>query len=161
VSLRRKPVRATFGARSAEARPKHNRAGRYAVLVLSGGALAGVAALFGVGPFGNLQVTVSKAFHQTPVASPIEAQAIFPAVGPVHRVLDVYDAPPPATAPGGQPGPGAGGFPVIKFPAGPLAAIEATCEAAKQAAENKSEAYRQNVEMQCEAAKQAYEQSPP
>ena len=40
-----------------------------------------------------------------------------------------------------------------------MAAIEATCEAAKNAAQGQSSAYQQNVETQCEAAKQAYERS--
>ena len=70
---------------------------------------------------------------------------------------------PPARGGGGQPGPqpAGGPFPVIQFPAGPMSAIEAKCEAAKQAAQNQSSAYQLNVERQCETAKQAYERMHP
>lgn len=75
--------------------------------------------------------------------------------------------PPADGAPGGggqpvqPPATGAGPYPIIQFPAGPMAAIESTCEGAKQAAQQQSPAYQQNVEMQCEAAKQAYERAHP
>jgi hypothetical protein len=160
VSLRR-PLRATLGIPSGKKRNKRNRAGWYAALILGAGALTGIAALLGVWPFGDLRVFVSDAMRPHASSSQIQARAIFPPVGPQHRVLDVYDAPPQVAAAGGQPNPGGGNFPVINFPAGPMSAIEATCEAAKQSAENKSEAYKQSVELQCEAAKQAYEQSHP
>jgi hypothetical protein len=94
----------------------------------------------------------------------------YPVAGPV-----IYDAPAPSAVsgqasggapdqggrPAGQAAPVAGNFPVINFPAGPMSAIEAACEAAKNAAQGQSSAYQQNVERQCEAAKQAYERSHP
>jgi hypothetical protein len=52
-----------------------------------------------------------------------------------------------------------GNFPVIKFPAGPLSAIEATCASAKKAAAGQSAAYLQDIGRQCEAAKQTYERT--
>lgn len=143
-------------------KPRPNRSGHFAALTLSAGAVAAVAALLGVWPFGGLQAIVTHAFHPPAAASPLEAQLLFPPVGPVHKVVDVYDPAPQAAPPPAGGGASAGGnFPVINFPAGPMSAIEATCETAKQAAETQSESYKQNVERQCEAAKQAYEQSHP
>lgn len=156
--------------------PRPKRSGLFTGLTLGAGALAGIAALLGIPPFGNLQAIATHVLQGTnPV---IEARALFPPVPPTHKVVDVYDpalpgqvaAPPRANPPGANP-PGASPpnpaprpvetFPVINFPPGPLSAIEATCEAAKQAAQNKSAAYQANVERQCEAAKQAYERAHP
>jgi hypothetical protein len=60
-----------------------------------------------------------------------------------------------------RPAPPVASYPVLSFPAGPQSAIEAACERYKQAAQNQSPAYQQNVERQCEAAKQAYERAHP
>jgi hypothetical protein len=164
VNTGRKPLRLGSRAGQGKSRPKRNRGGWYAALVLSAGASSALAASFGLWPFAALHLVATNAIHHVGVSSPIQARAIFPPVGPLHKALDVYDLtppPPPAAVPGGQPDPGPGNFPVINFPAGPLSAIEAACEAAKQAAENQSEAYKQSVELQCEAAKQAYERAHP
>ena len=90
----------------------------------------------------------------------------YPVAGPV-----IVDAAPAGTVASSGAGLGAASlngrpaaitnFPIIAFPAGPMSAIEATCEAAKNAAQNKGAAYMQNVERQCEAAKQAYERAHP
>jgi hypothetical protein len=86
----------------------------------------------------------------------------YPVAGPV-----IVDPAPAGTvagsggaSPNGRPA-AITNFPTIAFPAGPMSAIEATCEAAKNAAQNKGAAYVQNVERQCEAAKQAYERAHP
>jgi hypothetical protein len=146
------------------------------VSVVSGGALAGIAALLGIWPFGGTQALVASIIHRESPA-PLTAQSLFPPVQPIHQVIDVYDPAPPASRPGppavataaapapakppaGQPVRTAS-YPVVVFPAGPMSAIESTCEAAKQAAQNQSAAYQQNVEQQCEAAKQAYERAHP
>jgi hypothetical protein len=97
MSVRRIAVRAAIG----HDHPKKNRTGGFALLILGAGGVSGVAALLGVPPFGNLQVFV-KQIVQGPPSGPIEARSIFPAVPPVHQVIDVYDPappPPPAAAP--------------------------------------------------------------
>jgi hypothetical protein len=108
---------------------------------------------------------IKKTFIQVPypVAGPIiydQAPAQPSGGGPAAGPQAGGGAP---TRAGGQPVPmaGNGPFPVIHFPAGPMAAIEAACESAKQAAQGQSAAYQQNVERQCEAAKQAYERAHP
>jgi hypothetical protein len=110
-----------------------------------------------------------------PVAGPIIVDAA-PQVASAPVQAGSAPAPAPvAVAPGPLTGGGGGGggkpivqptpvpvsYPVINFPAGPMSAIESTCERAKQAAQNQSAAYQQNVERQCEAAKQAYERAHP
>jgi hypothetical protein len=149
------------------------------VTVLSAGALAAFAVVLGIGPFGRPQALLASVLHRESPAT-LTAQSVFPTVQPIQQVVDVYDpappgsvrsaapaAPPAATLasaplpPAGKPSQNTGPYPVINFPAGPMSAIEATCEAAKQAAENKGSAYQQNVERQCEAAKQAYERAHP
>jgi hypothetical protein len=113
MSVRRIAARAAIRAGSGHEQPKKNRTGRFALLILGAGGVSGVAALLGVPPFGNLQVFV-KQIVQGPPSGPIEARSIFPAVPPVHQVIDVYDpapprppaaapAPPVAPAPAPQP----------------------------------------------------------
>lgn len=78
---------------------KRTRLGRYLVLIFGAGITSGVAALAGIPPFGSVQALlgpVSKSLHPTPPSSPILASAVFPSVPPVHKVVDVYDPPPPA-----------------------------------------------------------------
>jgi hypothetical protein len=97
-----------------------------------------------------------------PVAGPVIYDPPAPSgVSGQARASGSGGAPDQGGRPAGQVAPVAGNFPVINFPAGPMAAIEATCEAAKNAAQGQSSAYQQNVERQCEAAKQAYERSHP
>jgi hypothetical protein len=97
MSVRRIAARAAIRARSGAELPKKSRTVRFALLILGAGGVSGVAALLGVPPFGSLQVFV-KQIVQGPPSAPIEARTIFPAVPPVHQVIDVYD-PPPAAAP--------------------------------------------------------------
>jgi hypothetical protein len=97
MSVRRIAARAAIRAGSTDNPPKQNRTGRFAMLVIGAGAVSGIAAMFGVWPFGSLQVLVNQIAHGSPTG-PIEARSIFPPVPPVHQVIDVYD-PPPAAAP--------------------------------------------------------------
>jgi hypothetical protein len=105
MSVRRIAARAAIRAGSGHEQPKKNRTGGFALLILGAGGVSGVAALLGVPPFGNLQVFV-KQIVQGPPSGPIEARGIFPAVPPVHQVIDVYDpAPPPLPPPAAAPAP--------------------------------------------------------
>lgn len=97
MSGRRIAARAAVSAGSMDKQPKQNRTGRFAVLILGAGGISGVAAMLGVWPFGSVQGLVSQIVHGSP-SGPIEARSIFPAVQPVHQVIDVYD-PPPAAPP--------------------------------------------------------------
>jgi hypothetical protein len=103
VSVRRNAARAAFRVGLRDNQPKRNRVGRFAALILGAGAVSGIAAMLGVWPFAGLQVLVNQIVHGPP-AGPIEARTLFPAVPPVHQVIDVYDPPPPAP-PAAKPAP--------------------------------------------------------
>jgi hypothetical protein len=78
---------------------KRSRLGRYVVLIFGAGVVSGTAALAGIPPFGSLQALlapISELLHPQPPPIPIQASTIFPPVPPVHKVIDVYDPPPPA-----------------------------------------------------------------
>jgi hypothetical protein len=158
MSATTRPPRTTFRAGLSGRRPRRSRVGWFVVLTLSAGALSGIAAVLGVGPFGSVQEMAAEGLRHGAAPAQIAASTLFPTVGPRHKLVNIYDLS-PQVPPGGHPRSGVG--PVINFPAGSMAAIEARCEAAKQAVENRSEAVKQNVELQCEAAKQAYERSHP
>lgn len=147
-------------------------------VIVAAGAVTAVAASAASGPFAMLRAHATSHLVGSRIPSvAIDASALYPPPAPpatIHKVVNVYDLRPRASAPApaaDAASPEAarqqaarqftGPFPVINFPAGPLSAIEATCEAAKRAAEPYGEAYKQNVERQCEAAKQAYEHSHP
>ena len=72
--------------------PKRERAARFVVVVLSAGLLAGVSAWLNIWPFGNVQQIIAAVFGSGTVQVP--AASVFPSVGPVQKVVDVYDAPP-------------------------------------------------------------------
>lgn len=79
---------------------KRSRVRRYVVLIFGVGVVTGTAAMAGIPPFGSLQALlapVSHLIHPQPAPAQIQASAIFPPVPPVHRVVDVYDPPPPAS----------------------------------------------------------------
>jgi hypothetical protein len=98
--VRRLAARGVVRKGSTEEEPRRKRASRYLLIIFSAGALAGVASLLGVWPFGGVQAVVNRLLYS---ASPqIQASSIFPAVQPVHQVIDVYD-PPPARARTPQP----------------------------------------------------------
>ena len=151
------------------------RLGVIAGLALAAGIATTVGAASGAGPFGGLRPHATHQIVRSASARvPIDPATLFPTpvAQVVQKTVDVYDLPAthgqpqsdlaatssstsrPSTSPS---------FPVptINFPAGPMSAIEATCEAAKLAAEGEPEAYKQAIERQCEAAKQAYEHSHP
>lgn len=94
-----------------------------------------------------------------PAAHPTSKPTSKPTSPPTSQPTSPPTSPPTSQPPPPPPPPAS--FPVIVFPAGPMSAIEATCEAAKNAAVNKSAAYQADVERQCEAAKQAYEKAHP
>ena len=89
------------------------------------------------------------------------------ATGAPPRATGAPPSAPPTGTPTSQPTPTspptppADVAPTIVFPTTSMAAIEATCEQWKAAAQGHSAAYQQSVERQCEAAKQAYEKAHP
>ncbi|HEY1419811.1 MAG TPA: hypothetical protein VGG90_03785 [Candidatus Dormibacteraeota bacterium] len=75
--------------------------GRFIVLTLGSGAIAALLAIVIAG-----LPTVLAVIFPSPAPTQILASALFPAVGPVHKTVDVYDPPkaaprpaPPAAAP--------------------------------------------------------------
>ena len=104
MSVRRIAARAAIRAAAGHQQPRKSRTGGFALLILGAGGISGVAALLGVPPFGNLQVFVRQ-IVQGPPSGPIEARSIFPAVPPVHQVIDVYDPAPPPPPPAAAPAP--------------------------------------------------------
>jgi hypothetical protein len=74
--------------------PKRNRAWLFFFLTLGAGAVSGILAL--VGPAVVTDVGAAITTHVAPTPDPqIQASALFPPVGPQHKVIDVYDPPPP------------------------------------------------------------------
>ncbi len=79
-------------------KPRKNRAVRFLILTLGSGALA---ALFAIAIAGI--PTVLGVVFPAGAAPEIKASALFPPVQPVHKVIDVYDPPPPRAAPRSAP----------------------------------------------------------
>ena len=98
--VRRLAIRATGRGGSPENAPKRNRAWLFVWITLGAGALSAVAALLGgwLTELSNLTAT-------NPPPAQIEARALFPPVPAVHKVVDVYDPPPPAAQPKPAPKP--------------------------------------------------------
>lgn len=92
--VRRLASRGVVRRGSTEEEPRRRRASRYLLIIFSAGALAGLASLLGVWPFGDVRAEIERWLYGTP--PPIQASSIFPAVQPVHQLVNVYD-PPPAT----------------------------------------------------------------
>ena len=85
---------------------KRTRLGRYLVFIFGAGVTSGMAAIAGIPPFGSFQALVgpvSATLRPMPANGPIAARTIFPPVPPVHKVVDVYDPPPPARHSDPQP----------------------------------------------------------
>lgn len=104
--VRRLAARGVVKTGSTEEEPRRKRAKRFLLIVFSFGALSGVLALLGIPPFGNIQTLINQVFYSAP--NPVSASSIFPPVPPVHKVVDVYDPPPPAahrSAPNPPPAP--------------------------------------------------------
>ena len=99
----RKPVDLRIVSTDARRQPSKNRTGLFVALTAGAGALCGVAALLGIGPFGAVHASANYARNiQTP-AQPIEARALFPSVPPVTKIVNVND--PPRRSPEAAPRP--------------------------------------------------------
>jgi hypothetical protein len=91
--------------------PKRNRAWLFLFLTLGAGAVSGILAL--VGPAVVTDVGAAITTHVAATTDqPIQASTLFPPVPVQHRVIDIYDpppprrvAPPPAAAPQPSPSP--------------------------------------------------------
>jgi hypothetical protein len=92
--VRRLASRGVVRRGSTDQEPRRKRGSRYLLIIFSAGALAGLASLLGVWPFGDVRAEINRWLYRVPPA--IQASTIFPAVQPVHQVVNVYD-PPPAT----------------------------------------------------------------
>jgi hypothetical protein len=75
------------------AKPRRNRAWRFIVITLGAGALAAViATLIAALP------TAGSVIFKSPGPQTIKASALFPSPGPIHKVINVNDPPPPQSA---------------------------------------------------------------
>ena len=88
--------------------PKRNRAWLFLLLTLGAGAVAGILALVGPGLVTDVGAAITT--HVAAITNqPIQASTLFPPVGVQHKVVDVYDPPPPRRvappAPPPQPSP--------------------------------------------------------
>jgi hypothetical protein len=77
--------------------PKRHRAWLFLLLTLGAGAISGILALIGPAVVTDVGATITTHVAATPDPQ-IQASALFPPVGPQHKVIDVYDPPPPARA---------------------------------------------------------------
>ena len=129
-----------------------------ATFAIAAGVVTGLAAASGIGPFAGLKVQVPHLVQAAGPTTPLVASALYPVPerAVIHNIIDVYDLAPP-----GASKRTIAFVPTIVFPAGPMSAIEAACESAKNAAQGKPATYIQAIERQCEAAKQAYEHAHP
>lgn len=89
-------------ADAAQPKAKQNRTRRFVALSVGASAASGLAAVLGIGPFAALHASANIG-NTHPPGRPIEARTLFPAVQPLHKVVDVNDPPqaprPPAVAP--------------------------------------------------------------
>jgi hypothetical protein len=76
--------------------PVRNRTREFLLLTLGAGALSGLLALVGPGLVTGAGAAITTHVAAT-TAEPIQASAVFPSVPAQHKVIDVYDPPPPAT----------------------------------------------------------------
>ena len=74
--------------------PKRNRASLFLLLTLGAGAVSGFLALVGPGLVTDVGAAITTHVAATS-EQPIQASTLFPPVGVQHRVIDVYDPPPP------------------------------------------------------------------
>lgn len=99
--VRRLAARRLVKSGSTEEEPRRKRAARFFLAILVAGLISGVDAWLGLWPFGSVQALVSNAFG---TAQQLPAQAVFPAVQPTHKTVDVYDPSPVSrTAPTSPP----------------------------------------------------------
>jgi hypothetical protein len=92
--VRRLAARGLVRTGSTEEDPRRRRAYRYLLIIFSAGAISGVAALIGLGPFSDLRVLINDWVYGGP--GQIQASSLFPVAQPTHKTVDVYDPPPPA-----------------------------------------------------------------
>jgi hypothetical protein len=92
--VRRLAARGLARTGSTEEDPRRKRAAKYLLIIFSAGAISGVAALIGLGPFGDLRALINGWVYGGP--GQITASSVFPAVQPTHKTVNVYDPPPPA-----------------------------------------------------------------
>lgn len=95
--VRRLASRGLAHAGSTDADPRRKRASRYLLIIFSAGAISGLAALIGIGPFGDLRALVNAAVYGGP--GEIRASEVFPSAQPTHKTVNVYDPPPAAAQP--------------------------------------------------------------
>jgi hypothetical protein len=102
----RKPVNLRLVSADNRRKPQKTRTGLFVALTAGAGAVCGLAAVLGVGPFSALHASANYAGGKQPVVTPIapiEARTLFPSVPPVTKVVNVSDAPmaprPPEMAP--------------------------------------------------------------
>lgn len=74
--------------------PKRNRAWLFLLLTLGAGAVSGILALVGPGLVTDVGAAITTHIAAT-TNQPIQASTLFPPVGVQHKVVDVYDPPPP------------------------------------------------------------------
>ncbi len=92
----------------AEARkPRRNSSATFSAVTLGAGAIAFLLALFGMGPFAVQALVINL---NQGSSTPIAASAFFPTPKPQHKVVNVYDPPPP-NGPGTNSTPRATGSP--------------------------------------------------
>lgn len=87
-------------------KPRKNRILRFLVLTLGSGVIAALLAI----AIAGVPTVLGLVFPTAP-APEIQADAIFPPVQPVHKVIDVYDPPKQAPRPQPEPSEGATGSP--------------------------------------------------
>jgi hypothetical protein len=91
----RRGTRAIAGADPEQRTPKRSRAWRYILLTLGAGLISGLLAMAGIWPFSSLQ-SLAQTLVPAPAAALIDAHSLFPPAPVQHKVVDVYDPPPPA-----------------------------------------------------------------
>lgn len=91
--VRRLAARRLVRSGSTEEEPRRKRAARFVLAILVAGVLSGAAAWLGVWPFGGVHAMLQKTFGPP---QQLPALAVFPAVQPTHKTVDVYDPAPPA-----------------------------------------------------------------
>lgn len=94
--VRRLAARGLTSAGSTEEDPRRRRAYRFLLIVFSAGAISGLAALIGLGPFGDLRALINVWIYGGP--NQIQASSVFPLPQPTHKTVDVYASPPAARA---------------------------------------------------------------
>jgi hypothetical protein len=94
IMVRRFAIGRSMKTAPRERKPRKNRAVRFLVLTFGSGALAALLAIVIAGI-----PTVLGVVFPAGAAPEIKASSLFPPVQAVHKVIDVYDPPPPRAAP--------------------------------------------------------------